>query len=244
MNRVELAVCRIREKLPGNERFVSKGSACVAHCERLASSWGWKCQNFIVSSSIVLCKRDFSSPDKIFLAEFLSKDKKSLEVFELRSLAEVSRDVAVRNLNLNDKEESLSFLSVEPLDKRGFLKKMVKKSTLQTFRPLDCADFERNKLEDELRDGLYCHVVVDSFEPEATNVPFVTKTLKLVYDFQTRQFNLQDFSGIERVHDKEEIPTGAVITTKKGEFVGVLDFVENVLSPLFFHESRIAGMFD
>ena len=242
MNKAEFAVCRIKEKLPGNQGFLTKGSGCVVHCETLTSSWGWKCNYFIVTPSVVLCREDLSA-DRTFIAEFLSKDKRGLETFEIKQMAEVCKVLPGRCLDDEfDRGHYLSFISVEPLDKRGFLKKMVKKGSLQTFRPLDCVEFQ-SKSEEEgaiINEGLYCHVITDLFN-ESTNLPFSTKTFKLVYDSQTRQFSVQDFGGSLIGFNNETSPIGAVIFTRKGEFAGVLDFVDNFLSPVFLPESSMTG---
>lgn len=151
MNKVEFAVCRIKEKLPGNQGLATKGSGCVVHCEPLTSSWGWKCHYFIVTPSVVLCREDLAS-NKVFLAEFLSKDKRGLETFEIKQMAEVCKDVVGRRLDSVDLDLYLTFLSVEPLDKRGFLKKMVKKGSLQTYRPLESVESERKRQKNSLKD--------------------------------------------------------------------------------------------
>lgn len=242
MNKAEFAVCRIKEKLPGNQGLLTKGSGCAVHCERLTTSWGWKCHYFIVSPSVVLCHEDLSS-DKTFVLEFLSKDKRGLETFEVKQMADVCKDLTGRSLEDDfGRDHYLSFLSVEPLDKRGFLKKMVKKGSLQTFRPLDCVDFHSKSEEESLiNEGLYCHAIADLFG-ESTNFPFSTQTFKLVYESETRQFSLQDFGGAVITFNQEKPPIGAVIFTKKGEFVGVLDFVDNYsLSPVFLPESSMKG---
>lgn len=238
MNKAEFAVCRIKEKLPGNQGLLTKGSGCVVHCERLTTSWGWKCNYLIVAPSVVLCREDLSS-DKTFIVEFLSKDKRGLETFEVKQMADVCKDLTGRSFEDDGREHCLSFLSVEPLDKRGFLKKIVKKGSLQTFRPLECAD-SRSKSEEEslITEGLYCHVIADLFG-ESTNFPFSTQTFKLVYESETKQFSLQDFGGTVLTFNQQNPPIGAVIFTKKGEFVGVLDFVNNLnVSPVFLPEGR------
>ncbi|XP_078349882.1 uncharacterized protein LOC144634708 isoform X2 [Oculina patagonica] len=240
MNKAEFAVCRIKEKLPGNQGLLTKGSGCVVHCERLTTSWGWKCHYFIVTPSVVLCHEDLSS-DKTFVLEFLSKDKRGVETFEVKQMADVCKDLTGRSLEEDfGRDHCLSFLSVEPLDKRGFLKKMVKKGSLQTFRPLDCVDFHSKSEEESLiNEGLFCHVIADLFS-ESTNFSFSTQTFKLVYESETRQFSLQDFGGAVITFNQEKPPIGAVIFTKKGEFVGVLDFVDNYsVSPVFLPESSM-----
>lgn len=244
MNKAEFAVCRIKEKLPGNQGLLTKGSGCVVHCERLTTSWGWKCHYFIVTPSVVLCREDLSS-DKIFVLEFLNKDKRGLETFEVKQMAEVCKDLTGRGILEEDfgRDRYLSFLSVEPLDKRGFLKKMVKKGSLQTFRPLDCVE-SHSKSEDEslINEGLYCHVIANLFG-ESTNFAFSTQTFKLAYESERRQFSLQDFGGGRITFNQERPPIGAVIFTKKGEFVGVLDFVDDcTVSPVFLPESSMKGM--
>lgn len=238
MNKAEFAVCRIKEKLPGNQGFLTKGSGCVVHCERLTTSWGWKCHHFIVTPSVVLCREDLSS-DKTFVVEFLSKDKRGLETFEVKQMAEVCKDLVGRSL---DGDYNLTFLSVEPLDKRGFLKKMVKKGSLQTFRPLGCLDSQSKSEEESLmNEGLYCHVIADLFS-ESTNLPFSTQTFKLVYESQTRQCSLQDFGGTVIMFSQEKPPIGAVIFTKKGEFAGVVNFVDDcTVSPVFLPEPSMTG---
>jgi len=243
MNKAEFAVCRIKEKLPGNRGFVTKGSGCVVHCETLTTSWGWKCHYFIVTPSIVLCREDLSS-DKAFVIDFLSKDKRGLETFEVKQMAEVCKDLVGRSLDGDlGRDRNLTFLSVEPLDKRGFLKKMVKKGSLQTFRPLDCLE-SQNKLEEEslIHEGLFCHVIANLFS-ESTNLPFSTQTLKLVHDSQTRQFILQDFGGSAIKFSQGKPPIGAVIFTKKGEFAGVVNFVEDcTVSPVLLPKPSITGL--
>lgn len=243
MNKAEFAVCRIKEKLPGNQGFLTKGSGCVVHCETLTTSWGWKCHHFIVTPSVVLCREDLSS-DKTFVVEFLSKDKRGLETFEVKQMAEVCKDLAGRSLDGDFiRDRNLTFLSVEPLDKRGFLKKMVKKGSLQTFRPLDCLD-SRSKFEEEslINEGLFCHVIADLFS-ESTNQPFSTQTFKLVYESQTRQFILQDFGGSAITFSQGKPPIGAVIFTKKGEFAGVVNFAEDcTVSPVFLPEPSMTGL--
>ena len=238
MNKADFAVCRIKEKLPGNRGFATKGSGCVVRCERLTSSWGWKCSYFIVAPSVVLCRDDLAS-DKIFMAEFLSKDKRGLETFEMKQMTEV-KDVVGRRFDDLDQDLYLTFVSVEPLDKRGFLKKMVKKGSLQTFRPLDCCDSE-NKSTEELTEGLYCHVIRDLFI-ESTNSAFSTQTFKLVYESETRGFTLQDFSGFVKTFNQEVPPIGAVIFTNKGEFAGLLrNFADTCVTPVFLPETSITG---
>lgn len=238
MNKAEFAVCRIKEKLPGNQGLVTKGSGCAVHCESLASSWGWKCNYFIVTPSVVLCREDLSS-NKTFVAEFLSKDKRGLETFEVKQMADVCKDLAGRNFYDDFAgDHYLSFLSVEPLDKRGFLKKMVKKGSLQTFRPLDCVD--SHEKESLIIEGIYCHVIADLFS-ESTNLPFTTQTFKLVYESETRQFSVQDFGGAVITFNQEKPPIGAVMFTKKGEFAGILDFTDNCMSAVFLPESSMRG---
>ena len=240
MNKAEFAVCRIKEKLPGNQGFATKGSGCVVHCEKLTSSWGWKCHYFIVTPSVVLCRDDLSS-DKIFLAEFLSKDKRGLETFEMKQMGEVCKDAVGRRLDNLDQDLYLTFISVEPLDKRGFLKKMVKKGSLQTFRPLDCFDSE-NKSVEELTEGLYCHVISNLFGDPTASSPFSTQTFKLVYELETGEFSLRDFGGSVKTFHQEIPPIGAVIFTNKGEFAGVLrNFSDNCVTAIFLPESSIAG---
>lgn len=239
MNKAEFAVCRIKEKLPGNQGFATKGSGCVVHCEKLTSSWGWKCHYFIVTPSVVLCREDLAS-DKVFVAEFLSKDKRGLETFEIKQMADVCKDVVGRRLDNLDRDLYLTFISVEPLDKRGFLKKMVKKGSLQTFRPLDCLEFEKKSVE-ELTEGLYCHVISELFS-ESTNSALSTQTFKLVYDSETGVFILQDFGGLVKTFNQEIPPIGAVIVTKKGEFAGLLrNFSDNCVTPVFLPDSSITG---
>ena len=239
MNKAEFAVCRIKEKLPGNRGFLTKGSGCVVHCETLTTSWGWKCHHFIVTPSVVLCREDLSS-DKTFVVEFLSKDKRGLETFEVKQMAEDCKDLVGRSFGGDFvHDHNLTFLSVEPLDKRGFLKKMVKKGSLQTFRPLDCVD-SRSKFEEEslMNEGLFCHVI-DNLFSESTNLPFSTQTFKLVYESQTRQFNLQDFGGTAIKFSQVKPPIGSVILTKKGEFSGVVNFVDDcTVSPVFLPEAE------
>ena len=244
MNKAEFAVCRIKEKLPGNQGFATKGSGCVVHCERLSSSWGWKCHYFIVTPSVVLCHEDLVS-DKIFVAEFLSKDKRGLETFEIKQVVEGCKDVVGRRLDNLDQDLYLTFISVEPLDKRGFLKKMVKKGSLETFRPLESFESE-NKSTEELTEGLYCHVIVDLFrDRESTNSAFSTQTYKLVYDLETCEFSLQDFGGTVKTFNQEFPPIGAVIFTKKGEFAGLLrNFSNNCVTAIFLPESSKAGKCD
>lgn len=241
MNKAEFAVCRIKEKLPGNQGFATKGSGCVVHSESLTSSWGWKCDYFIVTPSVVLCREDLAS-NKVFLAEFLSKDKRGLETFEIKQMAEVCKDVVGRRLDSIDLDLYLTFISVEPLDKRGFLKRMVKKGSLQTYRPLESLETE-SKMTEELTEGLFCHVIVGLFsDQESTNSPFTTQTYKLVYDFQTRKFSLQDFGGTLINFNKEIPPIGAVVFTKKGEFAGLLrDFSSNWVTAIFLPQPFKAG---
>lgn len=158
-------------------------------------------------------------------------------------MAEVCKDLVGRSINGDfGRDNNLTFLSVEPLDKRGFLKKMVKKGSLQTFRPLDCLD-SQSKFEEEslINEGLFCHVIADLFG-ESTNLPFSTQTFKLVYETQTRQFSLQDFGGSAITFSHVKPPIGAVIFTKKGEFAGVVNFVDNcTVSPVFLPEPSLTG---
>ena len=243
MNKAEFAVCRIKERLPGNQGFATKGSGCVVHCEKLTSSWGWKCHYFIVTPSVVLCRDDLSS-DKIFLAEFLSKDKRGLETFEMKQMGEVCKDVVGRRLDKFGRDLYLTFTSVEPLDKHGFLKKMVKKGSLQTFRPLDCFNSAENKSVEELTEGLYCHVISDLFLFKQSTVkwPFSTQTFKLVYKLETKEFSLRDSHGSAKTFNQETPPIGALIFTNKGEFAGVVrDFSDNRVTVAFLPKSPISG---
>ncbi|XP_068727992.1 uncharacterized protein [Montipora capricornis] len=235
MNKVDFAVCRIKEKLPEPQGFATKGGGCVVYCERLATSWGWKCPYAIVTPSVVLCQNDLAS-GKIFVAEFLGKDKKGLEAFEMKQMSEVCKDVVGRSLDQLQPDLYLTFLSVEPLDKRGFLKKMVKKGSLQTFRPLDCYFIEKKSVE-ESTEGLFCRVISDLFSESTGNKPFSTETFKVVYESQTKRFSLQDFGGYQKTFNQEMPPIGAVIFTNKGEFAGLLrNFSDTRVTPVFLPE--------
>lgn len=237
MNKADFAVCRIKEKLPGSQGFATKGSGCVVHCEKLASSWGWKCHYFIVTPSVVLCRDDLVS-DRVFVVEFLSKDKRGLETFEIKQMAEVCKDVVGRRSDNLDKDLYLTFLSVDPLDKRGFLKKMVKKGSLQTFRPLDCFD-TGNKSIEELSDGLFCHVICDLFG-QSTNSSFSTQTFKLVRNSESGEYSIQDFGGCTKTFNQEIPPVGAAIFNNKGEFAGLLrNFSDTCVTPVFLPYSSV-----
>ena len=241
MNKVDFAVCRIKEKLPEPQGFATKGGGCVVYCERLATSWGWKCPYAIVTPSVVLCHNDLAS-GKIFVAEFLGKDKRGLEAFEMKQMSEVCRDVVGRSLDQLQPDLYLTFLSVEPLDKRGFLKKMVKKGSLQTFRPLDCYFIEKKSVE-ESTEGLFCRVISDLFSESTGNKPFSTQTFKVVYESQTKRFSLQDFGGYQKTFNQEMPPIGAVIFTNKGEFAGLLrNFSDTRVTPVFLPEPWMKGM--
>lgn len=60
-----------------------KGGGCVVYCERFVILWGWKCFYVIVILSVVFCYNDLVF-GKIFVVEFLGKDKRGLEVFEMK----------------------------------------------------------------------------------------------------------------------------------------------------------------
>ena len=239
MNKVELAVCRIRQILPQNEGSLTRGSGCVVKCERLAAALEWKCPFVLVTSSKVL-HRDELTAGKAFVADFLLKDKKGLESFELnlasdtcvhilgRDAADVTESTAETT---STKEQSMiTIISVEKLDKRGFLKRMTKKSSLQTTRPLDC--FDTAKLSEELNDVLFCHITRE----EGQN--FSTRTYKFLFETELHRFVLHDFGSTEinsvRGFSSEDAPLGAVIYTKRGEFAGMLEFSNEAIAPCFF----------
>lgn len=252
MNKVELAVCRIREILPENEGSLTRGSGCIVKCGWLSVARGWKCQHVLVTSSNVVHQAELAS-GKAFVADFLVKDKKGLETFDLKPAADVCVDFPSREfgeignkfMEEAENEQSLTLISVDPLDKRGFLKRMVKKSSLQTTRPLECLNVTDETLKGELSEGLYCHVIRD--HSQGGN-EFSTRTYKFVSVVETGHFTLQDFGNMEisttKGFPENEMPLGAVIYTKRGEFAGVLDFSGERIAPRFLppEEHSFAGL--
>ena len=252
MNKVESAICRIRQKLPGNEGFVTLGSGCVVRCQHLASKCGWKNPNIILTSNSVLNKEALAS-DRVFVADFISNEKKGLETFDLKLAAETCKEIARYELlsdssaktngsNVNDEVFTalLTAVSVEHLDKRSFLKRMVKKNTLQTSRPIDCYGGDAKDYEEDLMcDGfLYCLVLCEKPSRHKNSNDFETQTFKCNYNRESEKFVLEHFGGgtcLQYVKDfnDEDRPYGAVISSKKGEFVGVLDFNKDGIFPLF-----------
>ncbi|XP_022801867.1 uncharacterized protein LOC111339463 [Stylophora pistillata] len=116
---------------------------------------------------------------------------------------------------------------------------MVKKGSLQTFRPLECADFlSKSRQVVVINEGLYCHVIGDLLN-ESTNSAFSTQTFKLVCEPETRIFSIQDFAGSEIGFNDGASPIGAVVLTGKGEFAGVLDFADGFLTPVFLPDSSM-----
>lgn len=252
MNRVESAICRIRQKLPGNEGFVTLGSGCIVKCQHLAAKYGWKNPNIIFTSNHVLNKEALAS-DRVFVAEFISSEKKSFETFDLRSAADTCEEIDCHELSsdlgstktngclyVNDKHPdsriSLTAISAEHLDKRSFLKRMVKKSILQTSRPIDSYSGDREEL---IREGfLYCFVIVDKPTKHKSTSDWEIRTFKFTYERENEYFILEQFGAGNRLQyamdfGDEEKPYGAVISSKKGEFVGVLGFNEGRIFPLF-----------
>lgn len=240
MNKVDFAVCRIKEKLPRSQGFATRGCGCVVCHERLTSSWGWKCPYFIVTPSVVLCHSDLAS-EKIFVAEFLSKDGRGLETFEIKQMSDFCKDVIGRRLDKLKQDLYLTFVSVDPLGKRGFFKKMIKKESLQTYRPLDCYVSE-NKTTKEPMESLFCHVITNLFSESTINSPLSTQIYKLEFESETGKFCLQDFSGYKKTFNQEMPPIGAVIFNNKGEFAGLLrNFSDSFVTPVFLPELSLKG---
>mgnify|MGYP001793232217 CR=1 FL=1 len=257
MNRVELAICRIRQKLPGNEGFVTLGSGCIAKCQHLAAKSGWKNPNIIFTSNCVLTKEALAS-DRSFVVDFIASEKKGLETFDLRLAADTCVEIGGRELGFDARTNTngglfsngkhsvssiaLTAISAEHLDKRNFLKRMVKRSTLQSSRPIEC--YSTNNPEDLIRDGLlYCFVIMESPTKHQSAADFQTRTFKFSYSKESEHFMLEEFgAGNCLLHAKdfsdEEKPYGAVICSKKGEFVGVLDFIDDRMFPLFLPTER------
>lgn len=238
MNKVEFAVCRIKEKLPKSQGFATRGCGCVVCHERLSSSWGWKCPYFIVTPSVVLCHSDLAS-EKSFVAEFSSKDGRGLETFEIKQMSDFSKDVVGRRLDNLKQALYLTFVSVDPLGKRGFFKKMGKRGSLQTYRPLNVME---NKTTEEPMESLFCHVITNLFSESTINSPLTTQIYKLEFELETGKFCLQDFSGHKKTFNQEMPPIGAVIFNNKGEFAGLLrNFSDSCVTPVFLPELFLKG---
>jgi hypothetical protein len=242
MNRVEQAVCRIREKLPNNQGFVTLGVGCVVKNEDLAASLGWRCPNLIVTSAAVLSPEHLAL-DRIFLAEFLVFEKKGFEVFDLKLASEFCKTVSSRADKVTQlPNDRLTVISVEPLDKRSFLKRMVKKSSLQTTRPIDCFDFQA--IESELAvEGIFCNVIREfgSFGQE-----FETRTYKFKYNPKTEVYFLEDFGQqcVElniRCFPDDQHPLGGVIFAKLGTYVGCLGYGTSLIVPCFIPDAHLQG---
>lgn len=228
MNKVEQAVCRIREKLPNNQGFVTLGVGCVVKNEELATSLGWKCPNLILTSSAVITPEHLAL-DRIFLAEFLVFEKKGFEVFDLKLASEFCMTISSRALSDEEAEqlpnERFTVISTDPLDKRGFLKRMVKKSSLQTTRPIDCFDFQNfdNELSAE---GIFCNVIREfgSFAQD-----FETRTYKFKRNDENHKYFLEDFGHQAVELDIKSFPAdihplGGAIFSKLGAYVGCLGY--------------------
>lgn len=239
MNKVDFAVCRIKEKLPKSQGFATRGCGCVVCHERLSSSWGWKCPYFIVTPSVVLCHSDLAS-EKSFVAEFSSKDGRGLEIFEIKQMSDFCKDVIGRRLDELKHDFYLTFVSVDPLGKRGFFKKMGKRASLQTYRPLHVME---NKTTEEPMESLFCHVITNLFSESTTiNSPLTSQIYKLEFESETGKFCLQDFSGHKKTFNQEMPPIGAVIFNNKGEFAGLLrNFSDSFVTPVFLPELSLKG---
>ncbi|XP_029195619.2 uncharacterized protein LOC114961184 isoform X2 [Acropora millepora] len=238
MNKVDFAVCRIKEKLPKSQGFATRGCGCVVCHERLSSSWGWKCPYFIVTPSVVLCHNDLAS-EKSFVAEFSSKDGRGLETFEIKQMSDFCKDVVGRRLDNLKQALYLTFVSVDPLGKRGFFKKMGKRGSLQTYRPLNVME---NKTTEEPMESLFCHVITNLFSESTINSPLTTQIYKLEFELETGKFCLQDFSGHKKTFNQEMPPIGAVIFNNKGEFAGLLrNFSDSCVTPVFLPELSLKG---
>ena len=238
MNKVEFAVCRIKEKLPKSQGFATRGCGCVVCHESLSSSWGWKCPYFIVTPSVVLCHNDLAS-EKSFVAEFSSKDGRGLETFEIKQMSDFCKDVVGRRLDNLKQALYLTFVSVDPLGKRGFFKKMGKRGSLQTYRPLNVME---NKTTEEPMESLFCHVITNLFSESTINSPLTTQIYKLEFELETGKFCLQDFSGHKKTFNQEMPPIGAVIFNNKGEFAGLLrNFSDSCVTPVFLPELFLKG---
>ncbi|XP_048587364.1 uncharacterized protein LOC116613981 isoform X2 [Nematostella vectensis] len=240
MNRVEQAVCRIREKLPNGRGFLTLGSGCVVKSDILAESLGWKCPIILVTTTDVISPELLGSEGN-YVAEFLSREKKGLEVFDLKSAAECCRVLASREVG-KEASYGLSLISVEPLDKRGFLKRIVKKSSLQTTRPINCHKFAQTDFISEFTDGFFCNVIRDTGNGEQD---FETRTYQFALNSsETREFILKDFVGPNITLDTRNFPVdqqpiGAIIFSKHGDFVGAFGACDEELVPLFIPDAVI-----
>lgn len=226
MNRVEQAICRIRKKLPQDEGFATLGVGCVVRHDSLAASLGWKCPNLLVTSVQVLTPEQLAS-DSSIVAEFIVFEKKGYEVFELKAAAEFCKTVIGRSLvgaegSDTNTNEQLTVISVEPLDKRGFLKRMVKKSSLQTSRPIDCFDFQN--YERDIEDGIFCNVIraFGSFGQE-----FESRTYKFKFNEIRKVYLLEDFLQRDVQLDEQSFPSdqtlaGGIVFSKQGLYLGCL----------------------
>lgn len=241
MNRVEHAICRIRERLPQQDGYVTLGVGCVVKHEELATSLGWKCSNLLVTSADVLSPQHLSS-DRTVTAEFLVFEKKGLEVFELKAAAEFCQTISGRNLNEQDgslPNEQLTVLSVEPLDKRGFLKRMVKKSSLQTTRPIDCFDF--HNYNNEIDDGIFCNVIR---EFGSNGQEFESRTYKFKFNKSRNVYMLEDFLRRDVELEEQSFPSdqvlaGGVVFSKQGLYLGCLTFNAGQIVPSFIPDAYL-----
>ena len=247
MNKVEQAVCRIREKLPDNQGFVTLGVGSVVKNEELAASLGWKCPNLLLTSSAVITPEHLAL-DRIFLAEFLVFEKKGFEVFDLKLASEFCRTVSSRALSEEEEEQlpndRLTVISTEPLDKRGFLKRMVKKSSLQTTRPIECFDFQN--FQNELTgDGIFCNVIRE-FGFLAQD--FETRTYKFKQNGEDLKYFLEDF-GQQAVEldiqnfPADQQPLGGAIFSKSGAYIGCLGYGKAQIEPSFVPSSLFQGKY-